>query len=222
MKQNKLKAVIFDLDGVITDTAEYHFLAWKKLAEEFGVVFTHEFNEQLKGVSRMDSLEKILTLQDKQFTEEKKIAFATKKNDYYCKLIENITPADILPNIVELMKEIKQQGLKIGLASVSKNAFTVMKSLQLESAFDYMVDANKIERSKPNPEVFLRAAEMLGVLPGECIGVEDAAAGVEAIKRAGMFAVGVGSKDILHQADIVYVRTEDICFREVVEKFSKE
>ncbi|CAM3850088.1 beta-phosphoglucomutase [Mesobacillus thioparans] len=217
-----LQAFIFDLDGVITDTAEYHFLAWKALAEDLGITFTREDNEELKGVSRMDSLEKILELGGRtgDFSAEEKEALAEKKNEHYLTLIQNITPADLLPAIKELIADIKAKGLKLGLASASKNAFTVMESLGMKSEFDIIVDAKTVVNGKPHPEVFLRAAEMLGVEPEACIGVEDAAAGVQAIKAAGMFAVAVGPTESFEIADIVYASTDELSFEKIVEVYN--
>lgn len=217
-----LKAFIFDLDGVITDTAEYHFLAWKALAEDLGINFTREDNEELKGVSRMDSLEKILEIGGRtaDFTAEEKEALAAKKNDHYLELIQDITPADLLPAIKELIADIKAKGLKLGLASASKNAFTVMDSLGMKSEFDIIVDAKTVVSGKPHPEVFLRAAEMLGVEPEACIGVEDAAAGVQAIKAAGMFAVAVGPKESFENADLVYLSTAELSLEKIIEIYN--
>lgn len=218
-----LQAFIFDLDGVITESAEYHYLAWKALGEDLNIPFTREFNEELKGVSRMDSLEKILTLGGRQndFTPEQKNSLAEKKNDHYCTLIQNITPADILPGIEPLLAEIRAQGLKLGLASVSKNAFTVMASLGLKDEFDVIVDAATISKGKPDPEIFLTAARLLGVEATACIGIEDAAAGVDSIKGAGMFAVGVGSPESLAKADLLYPNTSLLSYAEIVEKYQQ-
>lgn len=198
-----IEAVIFDLDGVITDTAEYHYLAWKQLGEELDIPFDREFNETLKGVSRTDSLERILTLGGKQdaFTAQEKEALATKKNDHYVTLIQHISEQDLLPGIIAFLDEIRATGLKIGMASASKNALTVVEALGVRHYFDDIVDAATVAQSKPHPEVFLRAAEALGVAPERCIGVEDAAAGITAIHAAGMYAVGVGSETTLHEAD---------------------
>jgi len=219
-----LKAVIFDLDGVITDTAEYHYLAWKALGEELEIPFTREFNEELKGISRMDSLEKILVLggRENDFTFEEKKILADQKNVHYCRLIEDITPADILPGIEELITKLKADGLKLGLASVSKNAFTVMNRLELTSQFDTIVDAAKILKGKPDPEIFLTAAKQLNVDPSNCIGIEDAAAGVESIKGAGMFAVGVGNNETLAKADLIYPNTESISYSEIRTSFENK
>ncbi|NRD76514.1 beta-phosphoglucomutase [Bacillus sp. BRMEA1] len=217
----QLKAIIFDLDGVITDTAEFHYLAWKAVSEELGIPFTRDFNEELKGVSRMESLEKILVLGGKQndFTEREKVLLAERKNNHYCRLIEEITPKDLLPGIGDFLAEVKQRGIKIGLASVSKNAFTVMNHLNLTSEFDTIVDAAAIRNGKPDPEIFLRAADQLGIEPNACIGIEDAEAGVAAIKAAGMFAVGIGKAERLAQADLLYRTTKEMQFEEIYKAF---
>lgn len=198
-----IEAVIFDLDGVITDTAEYHYLAWKQLGEELNIPFDRDFNETLKGVSRTDSLERILTLGGKQdaFTEQEKTALTTKKNDHYVTLIQHISEQDLLPGIIAFLDEIRAAGLKIGMASASKNALSVVEALGVRHYFDDIVDAATVAQSKPHPEVFLRAAEALGVESARCIGVEDAAAGITAIRAAGMYAVGVGPETTLHEAD---------------------
>jgi beta-phosphoglucomutase len=219
-----LDAFIFDLDGVITDTAEYHFLAWQVLANDLGITFTREDNERLKGISRMESLEIILEIggRSSDFSETDKEALATKKNDHYLTLITKITPSDILPGIKELLAAIKSNGLKLGLASASKNAFTVMESLGLKDEFDVIVDAKTIQNGKPDPEVFLTAAKLLDVKPEFCIGVEDAVAGVEAIKAAGMFAVAIGPKETFPLADVVYNQTGELCFDKITELYEEE
>jgi beta-phosphoglucomutase len=219
-----LDAFIFDLDGVITDTAEYHFLAWQALANDIGITFTREDNERLKGISRMESLEIILEIggRSDDFSETDKEELATKKNDHYLTLITKITSSDILPGIKELLAAIKSNGLKLGLASASKNAFTVMESLGLKDEFDVIVDAKTIQNGKPDPEVFLTAAKLLDVKPEFCIGVEDAVAGVEAIKAAGMFAVAVGPKESFSLADTVYSETSELNFEEITGLFLAE
>ncbi|WP_066057157.1 beta-phosphoglucomutase [Robertmurraya korlensis] len=220
----KLEAFIFDLDGVITDTAEYHFLAWQALANDMGITFTREDNELLKGISRMESLEKILEIGERSsdFSEAEKEALASKKNDHYLTLITKISPSDILPGIKELLTAIKANGLKLGLASASKNAFTVMDSLELKDDFDVIVDAKTITNGKPDPEVFLTAAKLLGVSPANCIGVEDAVAGVEAIKSAGMYAVAIGAGESFPLADVVYSETGELSFAKIKGLFEKE
>ena len=218
---SKLKAFIFDLDGIITDTAEYHFLAWKALAEDLNISFTRELNEELKGISRMDSLEKILQFggKEQEFSEQEKLELATKKNEHYVELINRITTSDILPGIETLLSDIKQANLGIALASASKNANMVLEALKLKDQFDYIVDVTKIKKGKPDPEIFLKAAELLKVNPSTCIGVEDAIAGVEAIKGAGMYAVAVGPEHSFPKADLVYEKTDDLSFKDIRERF---
>ena len=199
----RFKAVIFDLDGVITDTAHYHFLAWKRLADSVGAPFDEAFNEQLKGVDRMGSLELILARAPRTYTLEEKRALADAKNGHYQELIATMTPGDLLPGALRALEEVRAAGLKIGLASVSRNAFTVLDRLGIRDRFDDVVDAATVVNGKPDPEIFLTAAAHLGVDPKDCLGVEDAAAGVASIKDAGMFAVGVGSPDVLYRADRV-------------------
>lgn len=206
----KINAVVFDLDGVITDTAHFHFLAWKKLANDLGIPFDEAFNETLKGISRMDSLELILENGNKKssYNSSEKEELADRKNSHYQELLKELTPNDILPGIKELIADIKSDGLPIGLASVSKNAQIVLKALNLEASFDYVVDAATVKNSKPHPEIFLTACKKLGALPKQSIGIEDALAGVEAIKASEMFAVGVGS--ILQNADYRVDVTEEL------------
>jgi len=200
---SRFKAVIFDLDGVITDTARYHYLAWKRLAESEGVPFDHAFNEQLKGVDRMGSLALILAASGKSYSSGKKQALADLKNRHYQELISTMTAADLLPGAVDALASVRAAGLRIGLASVSRNAFTVLERLGIGARFDYVVDAALIANSKPDPEIFLTAARHLGVAPADCLGVEDAVAGVAAIKSAGMVALGIGNPEVLTQADLV-------------------
>ncbi|MDM5176003.1 beta-phosphoglucomutase [Massilia sp. DJPM01] len=200
---SRFKAVIFDLDGVITDTAHYHYLAWKRLAESEGVHFDEAFNEQLKGIDRMGSLNLILAGASRSYSDEQKLALADAKNRHYQELIATMSAADLLPGAVEALAAVRAAGLRIGLASVSKNAFTVLERLGIRDRFDYVVDAALIANSKPHPEIFLTAARELDVAPGDCLGVEDAVAGVASIKSAGMWALGIGSPDVLTQADRV-------------------
>ncbi|MBC2092941.1 beta-phosphoglucomutase [Listeria seeligeri] len=202
-----LKGVLFDLDGVITDTAHYHYLAWKKTAESIGIEFDEAFNENLKGVSRIDSLLLILKKDNREndFTEEEIEALAADKNEFYVSLLQEITPADVLPGIKELIMALKKQNLKCAIASVSKNARTVLSALEMEQEFDYIVDAAKITKSKPNPEIFIEATRGLGLKSSEVIGIEDAQAGIEAINAAGIISVGVGSG--LRDADMTVKHT---------------
>ncbi|OEG00139.1 beta-phosphoglucomutase [Vulcanibacillus modesticaldus] len=216
----KLEAVIFDLDGVITDTAEYHFLAWKKLADKIGVPFDREFNEKLKGIGRLESLELILNQGNKKLTEQEKLELAKEKNEYYLELIQGITPANLLPGILPLLKELKENGIKIALASASKNAKTVIDKLQIKEYFDYVVDAAKIKKGKPDPEIFMTAAEELNLPYQNCIGIEDAEAGILAIKAAKMMAIGVGKTDSMKEADLIVKDTDELTLELLKQRFS--
>jgi len=200
-----LKAVLFDLDGVITDSARYHYRAWKELADELDIPFDEAYNEKLKGVSRMDSLELILKNGNKQdaFTEEEKEVLAEKKNVNYKELIKQITPADILPGIRELLISLKDKNIKTCVCSVSKNAFFIIDRLELNGYFDHIIDAVKIRNAKPDSDIFAVGAYVLGAVPEECVGIEDAKAGIEAIKKAGIKAVGVGTRDQMGDADLI-------------------
>ncbi|WP_053217582.1 beta-phosphoglucomutase [Virgibacillus senegalensis] len=218
----KIDAVIYDLDGVITDTAEYHFMAWKALADELHIPFDRSFNEQLKGLSRMDSLELILQQGNEPFSEEEKQLLAAKKNEHYQELIQKISPKDLLPGVESFMKEVKRAGIKTGLASASKNAQTVIERLQVTDLLDTVVDAAKVEKGKPDPEVFLTAADQLDVPPSHCVGIEDAGSGVQAIKSAGMYAVGVGSKEFLSQADWVIADTSQLTWDDLIQRIREQ
>jgi beta-phosphoglucomutase len=198
-----IQAFIFDLDGVLTDTAEYHFLAWQQLATQLGIDFSREDNEQLKGVDRMGSLELILQLRQKQLSQEEKLKLAEQKNKEYLKLVETMSPADLFPGVLPLFSSLKAAGVKTALASASKNAALVLQKLCIPDLFDYVADSNLIKNGKPDPEIFLTCAQALGVKPELCIGVEDAPAGVTAIKTAGMYALGIGEPHALTQADLV-------------------
>ncbi|WP_394404707.1 beta-phosphoglucomutase [Streptococcus sp. 20-1249] len=192
------KAVLFDLDGVITDTAEYHYLAWKALAEELGIQgVDRKFNEQLKGVSRDDSLRKILDLGNVSVSEEEFARLATRKNDNYVDMIQKVTPADVYPGILQLLQELKAADIKIALASASKNGPFLLKQMELTDYFDAVADPAKVAASKPAPDIFLAAAEQVDVAIEEAIGIEDAFAGITAIKAAGALPVGVGKAEDL-------------------------
>lgn len=199
----KFRGIIFDLDGVITDTAKYHYQAWKRLADELGIYFDEKINERLKGIGRLESLEIILERSSRKFTDKEKEYYADVKNQYYTEMIKKITPRDLLPGVSELIHSLKYLNVKTAVASASKNAFTVLKNLGIYDLFDYVVDASKIKRGKPDPEIFLTAAENINVEPKYCVGIEDSAAGIESIKRAGMYAIGVGNPDTLKNADMI-------------------
>lgn len=209
MEKNNLKAVVFDLDGVLTDSAKYHYQAWKMLADKLGISFDEEYNEKLKGVSRMESLELILqngNAQDK-YTQEEKVAMATEKNEFYKQLLHQITPEDVLPGIHDFLEQLKAVGIKTAVASVSHNAPFILERLELDKYFDYICDAAQVPRAKPFPDIFLSAAQNLGVEPANCIGVEDAQAGIQAINAAGMMSVGVGTESQMQEAKLILPST---------------
>lgn len=188
----KYKAAIFDLDGVICFTDKYHYLAWKALADEEGIYFDEQINNRLRGVSRMESLEIILERASKSYTDEEKVAMATKKNDVYKELLVQMSPADVSDDVAKALKGLKEGGAKIAIGSSSKNAGTILKRIGLYDEFDKISDGNNISKSKPDPEVFLKAAEMLGLAPADCIVVEDAKAGIAAAKAGGFDSAGIG------------------------------
>lgn len=204
-----IKAVIFDLDGVIVDTAHYHFIAWQRLANELGITFTEKENERLKGVSRMHSLEIILEIGGVTLSEAKKEELATKKNSWFVEYIEAIRPEEIFKGVKEMLQDLRSKGFKVALASSSKNAETVLRLLQVKNLFDTVVDGTMVKNSKPDPEIFLLAASKLGVSPDVCVVFEDAEAGVEAALAAGMKCVGVGSVDQLGKAHAIVKSTAD-------------
>lgn len=214
----QIRGFIFDLDGVLTDTAVYHYEAWLKLAEKLNLRFDRKMNERLKGVSRYRSFEIILEENDAldRFTEDEINAFIVEKNEIYKTLIRQITSDDILPGIEEFLGEAKERNIKLAVASASKNAYTVLRSLGIESMFDYIADASKIVHAKPDPEVFIDCMTHLGLESWECIGFEDAQAGVEAIKAAGMKAVGIGVKVTGTAPDINLQSTRELLLERIL------
>ena len=211
-----IKLFVFDLDGVLTETSHQHYFAWKELADELGIEIDLEFNETLKGVSRMDSLERILARgnqQDKYTTHEKEI-LATKKNTNYQQMISAFTREDLFDGVYDLLVELKQQGIKLALGSASKNGPRLLQAMNITDLFDYVVNPATV-KGKPHPDIFLKACEVMNVDPTEAVGVEDAVAGIEAIKKAGMFAIGIGDPLTLREADIVYPTTKDIRLEDI-------
>ncbi|QCR34752.1 beta-phosphoglucomutase [Nissabacter sp. SGAir0207] len=210
------QAVIFDLDGVITDTAEFHFQAWQQLAQKLGIEIDRAFNEQLKGVNRADSLACILRHggQEQVWPPEARQQFMTEKNDLYRQLLANLTPADILPGILPLLAAVRAAGCRIGLASVSENAPQVLASLGLSDRFDFCADARALSHSKPHPEIFLTACQGLGVDPRQSIGIEDAQAGITAINANGMYSVGIGAT--LTEADYRLNHTGELAWPDLL------
>ncbi len=189
-----IKGVIFDLDGVIVSTDEYHYQGWQKMADEEGIFFDRQINERLRGVSRMESLEIILEKSDKKYSEQQKEELATRKNNYYKEFLSTkLTPNDILPGVMKVLDGLKQNGVKIAIGSSSKNSPAIIKQIGLDHYFDATADGNDIKKSKPDPEVFIIAAQRLGIKPAECLVVEDAEAGITAALAGGMKALAVGS-----------------------------
>ena len=202
MIASAIQAFIFDLDGVITDTAEYHYRGWKRLADEEGLAFTREDNEQLRGIPRRESL--LLILQDRTYPEEKILEMMERKNKYYLEFIREISPRDLLPGAKELLEEIRAAGLKNALGSASKNAIEVLDRLGIRSLFDAIADGHSVERQKPAPDLFLHAAGQLGLGPEDCVVVEDAAAGIEAANAGGFHSIGLGPWERVAKAEAVF------------------
>lgn len=206
-----MKAVIFDLDGVVVNTAKYHYLAWKKLAEELGFYFDIKHNEKLKGVSRMESLRIVLETGGIQgLSQKEKEDLATRKNGYYLDMISQIDESEILPGIPQFLSKLKQEGYKIALGSASKSGRMILEKLNLLEQFDVVVDGNLVEKPKPDPEVFVTAARLLQIPCEQCIVAEDAAAGIEAAHAGGMKCIGIGDRAILGQADVVVENIEKL------------
>jgi beta-phosphoglucomutase len=206
----KVKACLFDLDGVIVDTAIYHFQAWRRLANELGFDFTEHQNEQLKGISRMESLELILGWGEVSLSEEDKLTWATRKNNWYLDLVKEMTPNEILPGVKDFLTLLRENNIKIALGSASKNSKLILERIEMLPYFDAIIDGNNITKGKPDPQVFLLGAEETGCKPAECVVFEDAVAGVQAGKAGGMWVVGVGSPEILFEADIVISTFEEM------------
>lgn len=204
------KAFIFDLDGVIVDTAKYHYLAWRELANQLGFDFTEEQNERLKGVSRVRSLEILLDIGKVHLEEDQKSTYLKEKNEHYLQYIAKMDHTEILPGIEDLLQYLKLNKIPFSLGSASKNARLILETLDLIDLFDAIVDGNDVSTAKPDPEVFLIAAEKLGVAPKDCIVVEDAQAGIEAANKAGMTSIGIGDATILHEADFMLHNTNGL------------
>ena len=199
----EMRAAIFDLDGVIVDTAKYHYLAWKRLADDLGFDFTEIDNERLKGVSRVRSLEILLEIGGLTLDDATKSQLAAHKNDWYVDYIHHMDASEILPGAAQYLQSIRSRGIKTALGSASKNAPLILERLGISALFDAIVDGNKVSKPKPDPEVFLRAAQELNIPSVECVVFEDAEAGIEAARRAGMGTVGIGKPSVLKDADAV-------------------
>jgi beta-phosphoglucomutase len=197
------KACIFDLDGVIVDTAKYHYLAWKRLADSLKIHFNEHDNEQLKGVSRKESLKLILTLGGKKLNQEEFDTALAVKNEWYLEYIQKIGPEEILPGVEKFINSVQQKNMRVALGSASKNALLILERIQLLDCFESIIDGNKVSKAKPDPEVFLNASKDIDVEPINCIVFEDALAGIHAARRANMKVVGIGDLKILHEANLV-------------------
>lgn len=198
-----IRACIFDMDGVIVDSARYHFKAWRELALDLGIEFTEEDNEALKGLSRVDSLELILQKGDLFLDNDTKLALMEKKNTQYLGLIAAMTPEEVLPGVREFLTELKANDVRIALGSSSKNAAKILEAVDLHHFFDSVIDGNKVTYSKPDPEVFLKGAAEIGVAPQEAVVFEDALSGIEAARTGGFRVIGVGKSDVLSIAEAV-------------------
>jgi beta-phosphoglucomutase len=211
-----IKGFIFDLDGVLTDTAEYHFRGWKRLADELGIPFTREDNEALRGIPRRESL--LLILKEREFSEEQILEMMERKNRYYLEFIHDITPRDVLPGARELLEEIRVAGMKSALGSASKNAAEVIQRLGIADLLDAVADGHSVERQKPAPDLFLHAASLLELSPSECVVVEDAAAGIEAARAGGFLSIGVGPRERLREADLVLPNLDGIHLQDLLDR----
>ena len=198
------KAFIFDLDGVIVDTAKYHFLAWQKIAQALNINFTHEHNELLKGVSRVRSLDIILELGNVQASQEDKDKWLLQKNEDYLSYLVDMNESEILPGISKILKFLKEKNQGIALGSASKNARPILEKTGIISYFDVIVDGNDVTNAKPDPEVFLKAAQLLNIDPKNAIVFEDSVAGIQAANIAEMVSIGIGEEAILHEADYIF------------------
>ena len=200
----KKRGYIFDLDGVIVDTAKYHFLAWKKLANSIGIDFSQEQNEQLKGVSRVKSLEKILAWGNKTISAAHFTRLMTSKNDDYLLHVHEMSESEILPDVIKILNFLGNESQPVALGSASKNARLILNKVNLIDKFEAIVDGTNVSKAKPDPEVFLIAAKQLGMPPEDCIVFEDSVAGVQAANSANMISIGIGDAKILHEADYIF------------------
>ncbi len=209
----KIQGFIFDLDGVLTDTAEYHFLGWKRLADELGIPFTRQENEALRGVARRESL--LHLLKGRIVPEVELLALMDRKNRYYLEFIHAITPQDVLPGAREFLMEVRAAGLRSALGSASRNARDVLARLELSSLVDVIADGHSVARQKPAPDLFLYAARQLGLPPAHCVVVEDAAAGIEAARLGGFLSVGLGPLERVGRADAIFSSLAGVRLQEV-------
>lgn len=210
------KCVIFDLDGVIVDTAKYHYQAWNNLAQQLGTTLTPEENEQLKGVSRMDSLQFLLDKANLQLSDTEKKALADSKNNDYLLLIQDMDESELLPGVHDFINDLRAHNIKVVLGSASKNAKIVLQSTGLLDKFDAIIDGNDVVKGKPDPEVFLKGADAVGVHPEDCVVIEDAEKGIEAANSANMFTIGIGDPKVLKDADAVLPNLNQMSYNRLV------
>jgi beta-phosphoglucomutase len=215
-----IRACIFDLDGVVVDTAGYHYIAWSEIAKNLGFEFTKAENERLKGVSRTHSLELLLRNSNIVLDDNSKAQLAERKNNIYLEYILKMTPNEVFPGVKEFIGEIRCRGIKTAIGSASKNTMTILNRLQIANLFDAIVDGTKVTKAKPDPEIFLKCAEELKVSPAKCVVFEDAEAGVEAALAAGMKCVGVGNPQILWRANMVIKGFENLTFQKFNRKLN--
>lgn len=215
---SKISAFIFDLDGVITDTAEYHYLAWKRLADEEGLPFTREDNEALRGVSRRESLLRLL--KGKVLPEVQMEAYMARKNEYYRAFLARITPADLLEGVADFLAQARERGIKLGLGSASKNARDVLNGLGITDQFDAIGDGYSVSRTKPAPDLFVWVAGRLNVPPAECVVFEDAEAGIAAGRECGMYTVGIGDPARVGAADLIVPNLASVQLDDLLSKLA--
>jgi beta-phosphoglucomutase len=209
-------ACLFDLDGVIVDTAKYHFLSWQRLCNSWGFELTEEQNEQLKGVSRIESLEIILKISGHKLSKDDFEKALKDKNEWFLEYVNQMDESEILEGVKDFLNQLKTLNIPFSLASSSKNAKNILKKIGLFDAFEAIIDGNDIIETKPNPEIFLKAAKALNIEPKNCIVFEDAEAGVEAAKKAGMCCIGIGEQEILKKADKVVKNLTEISWEEII------
>lgn len=214
------KGFVFDLDGVITDTAKFHYIAWKELAGSLGITIDEVFNESLKGISRMDSLDKILAYGQKEndYSPAEKEALAKQKNDEYVKLLADLSAADLLPGVHDFLMDAKAHHIPCAIASASKNAPMILEKLGVLDFFGHIVDPESLKKGKPDPEIFVKAAQSIAVAPEDAIGFEDAQAGIEGIKAAGMYAVGISATETLAGADLQVASMTELRVEQLIER----
>lgn len=205
-----VKGVIFDLDGVLVSTDEYHYLSWKRIADKLGIHFDRTINNKLRGISRMESLEIVLGARSSEFDSAQKVAIATEKNEQYRKFLSQMSPSSVAQSVCETLEKIRQAGLKTAIGSSSKNTGYILERTDLAKYFDAVCDGNDITRSKPDPEVFLKAAKFLGLNPAECLVVEDGHSGIDAAKSGGFTAVAIGDATTHKNADFTIKNLNDL------------